>query len=230
VCAVPNGTEHQFDTQPELADWFLPQHIVFGGCVQAIRNAVQGEVHRHINGIPRLKDGREWAIREAVGKLAACLNFPFDWSQPANLQSQAGALLDCYSLRATKAILGMARDFARQHDKKLLVVLFDPYRAMTEIKDTGKRYDQEIVDYLARETFNYFDMNEVQLRDFKNYRISYQDYMKQYFVGHYNPRGNHFFAYSIKDKVVEWLDPKPISYGKPDPKRIDFKGYLPDYH
>ena len=27
-------------------------------------------------------------------------------------------------------------------------------------------------------------------------------------IGHYSPQGNHFFAYSIKDKVVEWLDPK----------------------
>lgn len=168
--------------------------------------------------------------REVVGKLAACLKFPFDWSQRANLQSQAGALLDCYSLQATCVILEKARDFARQHDKKLLVVLFDPYRAMTETKDTGKRYDQGIVDYLAREKFNYFDMNEVQLCDSKKYNISYRDYMKQYLVGYYNPRGNHFFAYLIKDKVVEWLDPKPISYGRPDPKGIDFKGYLPDYH
>ena len=31
--------------------------------------------------------------------------------------------------------------------------------------------------------------------------------MKQYFIGHYNPRGNHFFAYAIKDIVIEWLDP-----------------------
>ena len=42
------------------------------------------------------------------------------------------------------------------------------------------------------------------------------------------PAGNHFFAYSIKDKVVEWLDPKPITYRDPDPQSIDFQGYLQD--
>jgi hypothetical protein len=51
--------------------------------------------------------------------------------------------------------------------------------------------------------------------------------MKQYFIGHYNPRGNHFFAFSIKDKLVGWLDPKPITYRQTDPNSIDFKGYLP---
>jgi hypothetical protein len=81
---------------------------------------------------------------------------------------------------------------------------------------------------LTKEKFSFFDMNEVQLRDFKNYSLPFDQYMKLYFIGHYNPRGNHFFAYSIKSKVVEWLDPKPITYQKRDPQTIDFKGYLLD--
>jgi hypothetical protein len=89
------------------------------------------------------------------------------------------------------------------------------------------RYDQEIVDYLAAEKFTVFDMNEVHLKDFRRSGLPYDEYRKQFFIGHYNPRGNHFFAYSIKDKVVEWLDPKPITYRKPDPNSIDFRGYLP---
>jgi hypothetical protein len=57
---------------------------------------------------------------------------------------------------------------------------------------------------------------------------SFEQYLNQYFIGHYSPRGNHFFAYSIKDAVVKGLDPKPITYRQPDPHSIDFKGYLPD--
>ena len=72
-------------------------------------------------------------------------------------------------------------------------------------------------------------MNDVHLRDFQNYKLSFADYMKLYFIGHYNPRGNHFFAYSIKNKVVEWLNPKPITYQKRDPQSIDFKGYLSEF-
>jgi hypothetical protein len=166
--------------------------------------------------------------REPIGKLAARLEFPFDWSRESMLQAKARGLLDKYSLRATQYILEKSQAFAKQNGKKLLVVLFDPYRAMAEMHRSGTRYDQPIVDFLVREKFNYFDMNEVHLRDFKKYNLPYNEYMKEYFIGHYSPRGNHFFAYSIKDTFVRWLDPKPITYQNRDPHSIDFKGYLHD--
>ena len=167
--------------------------------------------------------------REPVSRLAVRLNYALDWSQESTLPRQAGELLDKYSLSATEHILGKARDFARQNKKKLLVVLFDPGRVLPEMRTSGTRYDQQIVDYLTKEKFDFFDMNDVHLRDFQNYKLSFADYMKLYFIGHYNPRGNHFFAYSIKNKVVEWLDPKPITYQKRDPQSVDFKGYLSDF-
>jgi hypothetical protein len=166
--------------------------------------------------------------RKAVGELAARLDGAVDWSRPSNLREQAGRLLDRYSLRATLFVLEKARAFARQHNKQLLVILFDPYRVLNELREGRERFDQPVVDYLVREKFKYFDMNEVQLRDFRKQKLPYDEYMKQYFIGHYNPRGNHFFAYAIKDTIVQWLDPKPITYRDPDPASVDFRGYLPD--
>ena len=166
--------------------------------------------------------------RQVIGKLAARLESPVDWSREPDLPAQAGELLDRYSLRATLFVLDKAREFARQNNKKLFVVLFDPYRVMNELREGGKRFDQPVVDHLIREKFNYFDMNEVQLRDFEKQKLPYDEYLKQYFIGHYNPRGNHFFAYAIKDTVVQWLDPKPITYRNPDPASLGFRGYLPD--
>jgi hypothetical protein len=165
--------------------------------------------------------------RERIDKLAARLNYRMDWNEASELRPQARALLDRYSLEATQFVLGKARDFAAQNHKKLLVVLFDPSRAMSEMRQSGTRYDQPVVDYLKKEGFLYFDMNEVQLRDFARYKIPYNEYRQLYFVGHYNARGNHFFAYSIKDTIVNWLDPKPVPYQKQDEESIDYKGYLP---
>lgn len=165
--------------------------------------------------------------RPRVDRLAAHLGYPMDWGDEGTLRAQAGGLLDRYSLRATRHVLEKARRFADEHGKKLMVVLFDPYRAMQQMRKGEGRYDREVVEYLAAEGFTVFDMNEVQLRDFRRSGLPFGDYMKQFFIGHYNPRGNHFFAYSIKDKVVGWLDPKPITYRKPDPEAVDFRGYLP---
>jgi hypothetical protein len=183
--------------------------------------------------------------REKIDRLAKQLQFAFDWTadtktplksvawpeQPPKtaMQSQAAALLDRYSLRATTFILDKVRAFAAESGKKLMVVLFDPYRAMVEIKQSGKRYDQEIVDYLVREKVIYFDMNQIHVTDFKRYNVSWEDYMKQYFIGHYNPTGNHFFAFSIKDKVIQWLEPKPTPYQDPSQQSISFKNYLKGY-
>ena len=166
--------------------------------------------------------------RQSIDQLAAHLEFSIDWQRESEVRVRAGQLLDRYSLRATQYVLQKVRDFARERGKKLLVVVFDPYQAMAEMRSGRSRFDQEFIDFLTSQRYDYFDMNEVHLQDFRRYNLSFEDYLKQYFIGHYNPRGNHFFAYSIKDKVVAWLDPKPIPYLDPDPDSIDFYQYLRD--
>ena len=71
-------------------------------------------------------------------------------------------------------------------------------------------------------------MNLVHVNDSKSFNLSVEDYLKRYFIGHYSPAGNHFFAFSIKDRIVDWLDPKPITYQDTEQKMMDFQGYLPD--
>ena len=139
------------------------------------------------------------------------------------------SLLDAYSFAATRTILTNARAFTEKHDKKLMVILFDPYRVTRVMLEGGTRYDQEIVDFLQEHNFTFFDMNLVHCEDFKSFNLSVKDYFKRYFIGHYSPAGNHFFACAIKDKVVDWLDPKPLPYRDKAQRIIDFKGYLQGY-
>jgi len=168
---------------------------------------------------------------KAVRKLATSLGFNLpglDNVQPP--RPVIDQLLDRYSFAATKVILAKAKVFADRNGKQLLVVLFDPSRVMKPLVEGKPRYDRVIVDFLKENQFRYFDMNLVHVEDFKNFSIPFDQYAKRYFIGHYSPAGNHFFAYSIKDEVVEWLDPKPITYQKLDPQSVDFKGYLQDSH
>ena len=71
----------------------------------------------------------------------------------------------------------------------------------------------------------YFDMNLAHLRDFC--LIFTEAYMARYCIGHYSPVGNHFFAFQLKDTLLKWLDPVPITYRKGDWNPADFQGYLP---
>src|SRR5690606_3033899 len=132
-----------------------------------------------------------------LDRLAQVLGLPKKDFAGANGRKAVRTLLEQYGFQATKYILNKAREFASSRGKKLMVVLFDPDVTVSLVK-TGKRYDQEIADFLAAEKFDHFDMNLVHLRDFQDFRVPLEDYLKRYLIGHYSPAGNHFFAYAIK--------------------------------
>jgi hypothetical protein len=165
---------------------------------------------------------------ESARKLARILGVEesgFNESKPS--REGVRRLLDAYSFAATKWILGKAKDFAEQNRKKLLVILLDPSRVMRPLIEGKERYDQPIVEFLEGNQFRYFDMNLVHVRDYKSFNIPFNDYSKRYFIGHYNPTGNHFFAYSLKNTVIDWLDPKPVTYQNQSDPWIKFDDYLP---
>ena len=161
--------------------------------------------------------------------LAGHLNRPLEVEGGQVSRTAVASLLDAYSFAATKRILRQAKDFTTKNDKKLMVILLDPYRVTRTMLKGDARYDQEIVDFLRENDYTVFDMNLVHCEDFKSFNLSPGDYFKRYFIGHYSPAGNHFFAYSLKDRVVDWLDPKPLPYRDTSRKIIDFKGYLDGY-
>lgn len=162
-------------------------------------------------------------------KLAQCLHFSINLDNAATLKQSVAALLDKYAFAATEYILAKAKQFAAEHNKKLLVVLFDPYRVTRALMQNEPRYDQEIVDFLKANQYHFFDMNLVHVADYKNFNLSIDDYYKRYFIGHYNPSGNHFFAFSIKPALVDLLEPKPITYQNTNQQIVNFKGYLENY-
>lgn len=135
-------------------------------------------------------------------------------------------LLDRYAFATTKFVLSKAGDFVERRGKKLLVILFDPYRVMRSLVERQQRYDQEVVDFLRQTSFRYFDMNLAHLDDYQSFSISFDEYLRRYFIGHYNPAGNHFFAYSIKPTIVDWLHPKPTTYQHMEGRRVSFDDYL----
>jgi hypothetical protein len=166
---------------------------------------------------------------KGLNRLAEILSVPpVDLSDDEGIKETARRLRDKYSFEATKYILRAADNFTRERGKKLMILHFDPYGVMRPMINGISRYDQEVVDFIRKENLNFFDMNEVHVQDYKKFNLSLEEYMNRYFIGHYNPSGNHFFAYALKDRIVEWLDPKPVTYLPRGSQRIQFEGYLPE--
>jgi hypothetical protein len=159
-------------------------------------------------------------------RLCHHLDRQLDLNQTSPPRRTVAALLDAYSFAATRDILRKAKAFTEKHGKKLMIILLDPSRVTRVLLQGGARYDQEIVDFLKENQFTVFDMNLVHCEDYKCFNLRASAYLERYFIGHYNPAGNHLFAYSLKNRVVDWLDPKSLPYRNPTQKLIDFKGYL----
>jgi hypothetical protein len=172
--------------------------------------------------------------RAKIERLAEVLGFPFGWGADSDQRRQAAMLLNRYGQRATIFILDQARAFTRSAGKTLIIVLnytarTDHYRGSVIAWD-GIRRDQEILDHLSASSVPFFDMNAVHEREYQRVGGSYHEYLSRYMVGgdgHYNPGGNHFFAYALKDRLLEVLDPKPLPYQDRGPDTVDFSEYLP---
>jgi hypothetical protein len=172
--------------------------------------------------------------RAKIERLAEVLGFPFGWGADSDQRRQAAMLLNRYGQRATIFILDQARAFTRSAGKTLIIVLnytarTDHYRGSVVAWD-GIRRDQEILDHLSASSVPFFDMNAVHEREYQRVGGSYHEYLSRYMVGgdgHYNPGGNHFFAYALKDRLLEVLDPKPLPYQDRGPDTVDFSEYLP---
>ena len=88
---------------------------------------------------------------------------------------------------------------------------------------TGERFDQSLLDFLEEKGLPYVDLMEAHGRDFAQFKVTVDEYIRRYWIGHYNPLGNFFQAFAIKDKLVELLDPKPISYTTDPSQYIEMK-------
>jgi hypothetical protein len=64
------------------------------------------------------------------------------------------------------------------------------------------------VDYLVKEKY-YFDRNIVHMQDFKKYHIAWDEYLNQYFIGHYSPLGTTFLLTRSKTGSSSGWTPSP---------------------
>lgn len=165
---------------------------------------------------------------DRIDKLAAALEIsPTERNSEKTLLSSIDRIMTTYGYEASKHILLLARKFCEQHNKKLFVIEFDPGSTYSMLHGNA-RHDLPLIEFLQQEKFLYFDTNLAHLQDFKAFNLTPENYMARYTIGHYSPVGNHFFAFQLKDMLVKWLDPAPITYRKGDWNPADFKGYLPE--
>jgi hypothetical protein len=116
------------------------------------------------------------------------------------------------ALYASMRIVNKVEEFAAKEKRLVLYVLsYNPNTIRRRVKD-GRRFDQSFVDYLDRRRLPYVDLLKAHADDYAQFAPGIEAYLKRYFIGHYNPLGNHFCAFAFKDKLTTMLKPPPPAY------------------
>jgi hypothetical protein len=116
------------------------------------------------------------------------------------------------ALFSTEKIIGKIEQFATENNKKILYVLSYPAGYIAKAHEENYRWDQSIIDYIRSRNLPLVDLGQAHFDEFKQFSINLEDYLKKYFIGHYNPLGNMFCAQAIQAKLAEMMDPKPVPY------------------
>ena len=154
-----------------------------------------------------------WEVNTGLlQRLAEALGLKLVFNSPDGLRGPARTLYWECARRGSLWVLDKARAFCARKSKRLLVLLSYSTREVIHACKGLPRRDQDFLDALKNTGIRYVDGLEKHARDFRAFRLTPEEYAKRYYIGHYNPRGNHFFAFAIKDDVVAWLDPKPPAY------------------
>ena len=116
------------------------------------------------------------------------------------------------ALYATRYVVEQTKAFCEANGKKLLVLLSFSSRSVKQALTDEPLFDQKFLDWLGTTDLNWLDLRDAFRQDFERHQVSVDDYLKPFYIGHHTPRGNFFFAWAIKDRLVSWLDPSPLPY------------------
>jgi hypothetical protein len=139
------------------------------------------------------------------------------------LREQGGAIVSAGSdfddseftrraLYATMRIVEKVEEFAAPGNRKVLYVLsYGGERVRRFLRD-GTRFDRSLVEFFDRRHLPYVDLLKAHAADFAKSAPDIDAYLKRYYIGHYNPLGNFFCAFALKDQLVRRLDPPSPAY------------------
>lgn len=144
-------------------------------------------------------------------------------------------LLHSYAVRVGILIMDRLQHYCKRSNKELMVLLSYPVgavwhacnRSPAEDPDNTDWHPQYFKDHLEERGILLVDSLPAHVAEYDTFKLSAKQYVDRYYIGHYNPQGNHFFAYANKESIRSWLSPQPPAYRNDQEPLIRFKGYLP---
>ena len=160
------------------------------------------------------------APTKELEKLAEVFGLKVNLRDPKTRMQHARKLHIAYGLRSTEFILDKMTAWAKRNNRKLMVLLSYNTPPVKQFIAKRTRFDQAIVEYLQSRNVLCVDTLKKAADEYKVYKLPVDEFLDRLYIpragaqvfGHYSPHGNFWFAYAIRREVVDWLNPKPLSY------------------
>ena len=157
------------------------------------------------------KSNRDLSAEEVVW-IADGFGFSEDAFSDLSLEDRVEKMHREAALFATRCVIEMAEAFARQNDRQLLIILSFGRSHVQEALEGKPLFDQTLLDWIADREVPVIDLRDAFRANFERHQVGPDDYVEPFYNGHHTPRGNFFFAWAIKERIVEWLEPTPLPY------------------
>ncbi len=173
----------------------------------------------HIVHLCVLREGGDAPTGE-LEKIAESMGIKVNLRDTVTRQADAVKLHWSYGMRATMYIIDKFMAWARQNGRKLMILLSYDAPQVRQYLEKGTRFDEEMVEYLNKSGLLWVDFLEKAKAEYKNYNLPVNAFLEKFYIGragaqvfgHYNPYGNFWFAYAMRNELVDWLNPKPPAY------------------
>lgn len=166
-----------------------------------------------------LREGGEAPVEEAE-RVAEAFGVTVDLRNPGSRAGDARRLHLVYGQRSTQFLLEQFRVWANANGRKLMVLLSYDVPAVREYLERGTRFDGSFVKWLDANGFRFVDTLQLKADEFTKFNVSIDEFISRFYIGragaqvfgHYNPYGNFWFGFAVRQALVDWMDPKPASY------------------
>jgi hypothetical protein len=131
-----------------------------------------------------------------------------------DIEAAVEAVFTEVALFSTQYVVELVERFCADNGIELLFALSYRSASIRTVLGGDERFDQGFVDWLKSRPYPVVDMGESFKTAFEHSTFDLDTFVERYYVngGHHTPTGNAFTAWAMMDEVVDWLDPKPLTY------------------
>lgn len=149
---------------------------------------------------------------KSVLAVAQSFGFPENELPDSNPKDQLRHIHTEAALFATSQILEWVESFAKQYDKKLMLILSFGQKRVREALEGRPAFDASFLRKLGSKTYPVVDLRHAFTSSYESFKGDPDTFLSPYYIGHHTPLGNFFTARAIRKPVSEWLNPPAAPY------------------